>query len=90
MGKGISNRKNNETESGNKISSLIKTRKGLPKGGQGSPGFWREYTIDLIMTLNETEQWDDDDLHDETDQKRLNNNHYEGYCDDELSRENLE
>ena len=56
MGKGISNRKNNETESGNKISTPVKTRKGIPKGGQGSPGYWREYTIDLIMTLNETVQ----------------------------------
>ena len=48
-----------------KLSSPVKTRKVITQCGSRSQGFWREYTIDLIMTLNETEEWDDNDLQDD-------------------------
>ena len=29
-----------------RMSKPVKMRKGVPQGGQGSPGFWWEYTLD--------------------------------------------
>ena len=64
----------------------MKTR----EGGPGSPGFWREYTIDLIMTLNESNEWEDDDIRNEEAREELVDNNDEGYWEDELSKANKE
>ena len=47
------------------MSWPVKTRKGVPQGGPGSPGFLREYTIDIIMALHESEEWEEDDVKDD-------------------------
>ena len=38
---------------------------------QGGPVCWREYTIDLIITLIGSDEWDDDDLRDESARKTM-------------------
>ena len=35
-------------------------------------GFWRAYTLDMIMTLHERDEWEDDDDLDEEIVERLN------------------
>ena len=35
-------------------------RKGLPQGGPDSPRFWREYMLNMIMTLHESDEWDNE------------------------------
>ena len=34
-------------------------------GGTGHPGFWREFTLDMIMTLHESDKCGEDDNRDE-------------------------
>ena len=56
MGKKLLDRMNHKGENRDKDVEASMTRKGVPQGGPGSPGFWREYTLDMIMTLHE--DWD--------------------------------
>jgi hypothetical protein len=44
-----------------RMSRPVKTGKGVPQGGPRSPGFCREYTIDIIMALYESEEWEEDE-----------------------------
>ena len=69
-----------------RISKPVKTKNGIPQGGPGSPGFWRKYTIDMIMTLHKSDEWDNDDKRDEIRRQKLEDDKDEGYWDDELSK----
>ena len=43
------------------MSKPVNTGKGDTQGGPGSPGFWRAYTIDMIVTMHESDEQDTDD-----------------------------
>ena len=70
-----------------RMSRPVITRKGVPQGGTGSPGFWREYTLDMIMTLHESEDWERYDKLDREGVDKLNETEDQGYWEDELCRE---
>ena len=57
--------------------------------GTGRPGFWREFTLDMIMTLHESDKWGEDDNRDEEAVGKLNVEKNMEYSEDKLSREQL-
>jgi hypothetical protein len=52
------------------MSKPLKTRKGVPQGGLGSSSFWREYKIDIVMSIFESKEWEIEVKKDEEQKKR--------------------
>ena len=48
-----------------RMSKPVKTRKGVPQGRPGIPSFWREYTIDIVMSIFESKEWEVEDKKDD-------------------------
>jgi hypothetical protein len=57
------------------------------RSGPRSPGFWREYKHDMIMTLHESEDWEKYDTLDQKQVDELNKTEDNGYWKEKLSRE---